>query len=175
MAHTSRKGWLARVDCFPENPIASDVNAASWLVARRGPGAPRKSLREIAVEIFDYFARSIARVSDPFSFRLIRAVLTGRELSLLDMAERPAAYDDVGHLCTWERFYSGEFLQRSRFERVVMHALSGDRLRIDGDEYIPTGMHGWSHIVFRRDTDGRRVTMPLDDLIGHLVVWDKAT
>ena len=29
--HTSRKGWLARFDCFPRNPFATDPNVADWL------------------------------------------------------------------------------------------------------------------------------------------------
>src|SRR5205823_60315 len=65
MPHTSRKGWLARVDCYPANPIAGDINAPVWQISGRA-GTP-VSLREIGVEIFDYFARSIARVADPFS------------------------------------------------------------------------------------------------------------
>jgi hypothetical protein len=64
------------------------------------------------------------------------------------------------------------FLERSRFERIVMHALSGDKLRIDGTDYTPTGMQGWSHIVFRRAADGKRMSMPLDDLVDHLSSWD---
>ncbi len=49
-----------------------------------------------------------------------------------------------------------------------MHALSGDKLRLDGTDYTPTGMHGWSRIVFRRDADGARKVMPLRD---HLPDW----
>jgi hypothetical protein len=169
MPHTSRKGWLARVDCYPANPITGDVNDRVWRLSGRGAHA---SLREIASEIFSYFRRSVARIADPFSLRLIRAVLSGRERSFLDLDQRPAAYDDVGHLCTWDRFQSDLFLERSRFERVVMHALSGDKLRIGHDHYTPTGMQGWSRIVFRRDEDGKRVSLPLDELVQHLGGWD---
>jgi hypothetical protein len=168
MPHTSRKGWLARVDCYPANPITGDVNDRIWRLSGR---AARASLREIASEIFGYFRRSVARIADPFSLRLIRAVLSGREQSLLDLDQRPAAYDDVGHLCTWDRFQSNVFLERSRFERVVMHALSGDKLRIGHDHYTPTGMQGWSRVVFRRDEDGKRVSLPLDELVRHLEGW----
>jgi hypothetical protein len=90
MPHTSRKGWLARVDCYPENPITAPDHAP---------------LRTMALEIFRYFQRSIARIADPFSLRLIHAVLTGRAPSLLDLPERPPEYEDVGRLCAWQAFY----------------------------------------------------------------------
>ena len=155
MPHTSRKGWLARFDCYPTNPFAGDPN----------------DLRAVATQIFRYFRRPIARVADPFSLRLIQAVLTGRSPSFLDMDERPAAYEDVGRLCSWEPYYADVLQQRSRLERIVMHALSGDKLRLDGTEYTPTGMQGWSRIVFRRDADGKRRVVPLEDLLPHLSSW----
>ena len=167
--HTSRKGWLARFDCYPANPMATDVNAPMWQLS--GRGTSRASLREIAAEIFGFFRWPIARVADPFSLRLIRSVLTGRSRSLLDLPERPGGYEDVGRLCTWQRFYPDTLVERSRFERIVMHALSGDRLHIDGLDYTPTGMQGWSRIVFRREADGKRVIFPLDDLLPHLQSW----
>lgn len=153
--HTTRKGWLARFDCYPTNPFTSDP-------------AP---LRDVATEIFRFFRRPIARVADPFSFRLIGAVLSGRAPSYLDLDERPPEYEDVGRLCTWRPFYSDVLVERSRLEQVVMHALSGDKLRLDGTDYTPTGMQGWSRIVFRRDADGKRRIVPLEDLIEHLPDW----
>ncbi len=153
--HTSRKGWLARFDCYPSNPFTSDAN----------------DLRPIAIEIFNYFRRAIARVADPFSLRLIAAVLSGRASSYLDLDERPAEYEDVGRPCRWEPFYSDVLLERSRLEQIVMHALSGDKLRLDGREYTPTSMQGWDRIVFRRDEDGKRRVVPLEDLIEHLPEW----
>ena len=145
MPHTSRKGWLARFDCYASNPFTSDANA----------------LRPIAAQIFSYFRRPIARVADPFSLRLIGAVLSGRSASYLDFDERPHEYDDVGRPCRWEPFYSDVLVERSRLEQVVMHALSGDKLRLDGSDYTPTGMQGWSRIVFtprcRREAQGGAV------------------
>jgi hypothetical protein len=155
MPHTSRKGWLARFDCYRANPFTSDP-------------AP---LRAVATEIFSYFRRSIARVADPFSIRLIGAILSGRSPSFLDLNERPPEYEDVGRLCTWQPFYSDVLAERSRLEQVVMHALSGDKLRLNGSDYTPTGMQGWSRIVFRRDADGERRIMPLEDLVEHLPDW----
>jgi hypothetical protein len=154
--HTSRRGWLARFDCYPSNPFTSDANA----------------LRPIAERIFNYFRRPIARVADPFSLRLIGGVLSGRSPSLLDLDRRPAEYEDVGRL-TWAPFYSDVLAERSRLEQIVMHALSGDKLRLDGTDYTPTGMQGWSRIVFRRDADGQRRVMPLDELVEYLPEWGR--
>jgi hypothetical protein len=168
MPHTSRKGWLARFDCFPANPMANDPNAPMWRV--RGQ-AEQASLRVVAQEIFNHFRQSIAHVADPTSLRLIHAVLTGREFSLLDLPERPREYHDVGRLCGWRPSYSDLAPEPSRLERVVLHALAGDRLCIAGTYYTPMGMQGWSRIVFRRDSDGKRITLPLDDLLNHLPSW----
>jgi hypothetical protein len=154
--HTSRKGWLARVDCYPENPITAPDHAP---------------LRTTALSIFGYFQRSIARIADPLTLRLIRAVLTGRAPSLLDLPERPPEYEDVGRLCAWQAFYPDALLERSRFERVVMNALAKETLSISGEEYLPTGMHGWSRIAFRRRRDGEQLTMHIEDLLDHLHRW----
>ena len=154
--HTSRKGWLARVDCYPENPISAPDHAP---------------LRTMALQIFRYFQRSIARIADPFSLRLIHAVLTGRAPSLLDLPGRPPEYEDVGRLCAWQAFYPDALLEHSRFERVVMNALAKETLWIDGEEYSPTGMRGWSRIAFRRHRDGEQLTMHIEDLLDHLHRW----
>jgi hypothetical protein len=168
MPHTSRKGWLARFDRFPANPMVNDPNAVLWHVRGR---TGKASLRAIAMEVFNHFRRPIARIADALSLRLIRAVLAGRELSMLDLPERPCEYDDVGRLCSWHPRYSTLTLERSGFERVVLHALAGDKLRIDGDYYTPIGMQGWSHIVFQRDSDKKRMSFALDDLLRHLSSW----
>jgi len=169
MRHTSRRGWLARVDCYPANPITSDVDAKIWRVGR--DSADRASLRDIALRIFSTFRRSIAHVADPLSLRLIHAVLTGRARSLLDLADRPREYDDVGRLCGWQPFYPGALLARSRFEQVVVQVLSRQKLHVDGFDYTPAGMQGWSRVVFNRDDDGRRLTVPLEDLLPYLPRW----
>ena len=153
--HTSRKGWLARFDCYPKNPFTSDA----------------QELRSIAAQTFDYFRRPIARVADPFSLRLIAAVLSGRAPSYLDLDERPAEYNDVGRPCRWEPFFSDLLHERSRLEQIVMHALSGDKLRLEGSDYTPTSMQGWSKIVFTRDADGKKRVVPLEDLLEHLPNW----
>jgi hypothetical protein len=92
-------------------------------------------------------------------------------MSLLDLPERPCEYDDVGRLCAWRPAYSQLAAERSRLEQVVLHALAGDKLRIDGASFTPIGMKGWSRIVFQRDSDKKRITVALDDLLEHLPAW----
>src|SRR3954452_13957258 len=59
------------------------------------------SLRQMAKVVAWYFRRAIRLYSDPFSFRLLFAVLDGRAPSLLELIDRPTAYEDVGNLCRW--------------------------------------------------------------------------
>src|SRR4029453_5142465 len=53
--HPSRKGYLARFDCFPANPFATDPNEVCWRV-RDGRFM---SLRQIAEANAEPFRRSI--------------------------------------------------------------------------------------------------------------------
>ncbi len=59
------------------------------------------SLREIALDIANHFHDSIRQYSDPFSYRLLFSVLRGETPALLDLDERPPAYDDVGRSIRW--------------------------------------------------------------------------
>jgi hypothetical protein len=95
--HTTRKGWLTKDFHYERSPYTSDVNEPLWMTQF----GEKKSLREIARQTAWYFRRSIRRFSDPFSFRLLFAVLDGRAPSLLELIDRPSAYDDVGRLCKW--------------------------------------------------------------------------
>jgi hypothetical protein len=61
---------------------------------------------------------------------------------------------------------------RSRYERVVLNAVSGQRLRRNGHSLRPVGMSGWSAIVFRRE-DQRREVIAIDDLLVHLDGWER--
>ena len=95
--HTTRKGWLTKDFHYPRSPYTSDINEPTW----ETQFGQMKSLRQIAKEVAWYFRTSIRRHSDPFSFRLLFAILDGRAPSLLDLADRPNAYEDVGRLCRW--------------------------------------------------------------------------
>lgn len=95
--HTTRKGWLTKDFHYPQSPYTSDINAPIWTTQY----GEKKSLRRMAAETAWFFRRSIRQYSDPFSMRLLFAILTGRAPSMLELVDRPTAYDDVGRLCRW--------------------------------------------------------------------------
>jgi hypothetical protein len=168
MPHTSRKGWLARFSCYPENPFTCDIDADLWPTERDGA----LSLRAIAARTVSHFLRPIRRMSDPFTFRLIGSVIAGRSPSLLDLDDRPEEYEDVGKLCAWDAVFPPAQLARSSYERVVLRAVSGQQLRRNGQRLRPVGMSGWSAVVFRREDD-RREVIAIDDLVRHLDDWER--
>ena len=169
MPHTSRKGWLARFDCFPRNPFTCDIDKEWWeMVDGRA-----MTLRGMAGQITKHFWPHIRKISDPFTLRLIGSVIKGRAPSLLDLDDRPAGYEDVGRLCTWDNLFPERVLPRSQYERVLIKAISGDKLHMDGDWYTPTGMRGWSRVVFRRKADNSRHIFSLDHLLDHLGEWER--
>lgn len=112
-------------------------------------------------------------MADPFTLRLIGSVMRGRSPSLLDLPDRPPEYEDVGRLCTWDNLFPEAELGRSRYERVLIRAIRGERLRIDGRWYTPVGMRGWSRVVFRREGDGSRPVFGIDPLLVHLRDWER--
>jgi hypothetical protein len=168
--HSSRKGWVAKYSCFPENPFTADVDGARW-TTRHGD---RMSLREMAGRTARQFWASISALGDPLSLRVIAAVMHGRAPSLLELDDRPAAYDDVGRLCTWNDLFPITLLPRSRYERVLSNAIAGKRVRISGAWHRPVKMKGWTHVVFRRERDGAIQVRSLDDMLEHLDAWDRS-
>ena len=166
--HSSRNGWVARFSSFAENPFLADVNERLW-TTRRGD---RLSVRDIAARVVHAFWPSISRLGDARSLRLIEAVVEGRSASLLELDDRPPAYDDVGRLCTWTNMFPVRALSRSRYERLFMGAIAGRRLRLNGDWYTPTGTRGWSHVVLRRERDRTSHVFSLDFLLEHLDDWN---
>lgn len=95
--HTTRKGWLTKDFHYPRSPYTSDIDAPAWT----DQFGRTMSLRQMAREVAWFFRKSIREHSDPFSFRLLFAVLEGRAPSLLDLPDRPKAYEDVGNLARW--------------------------------------------------------------------------
>ncbi|HWS72537.1 MAG TPA: hypothetical protein VN605_10505 [Thermoanaerobaculia bacterium] len=95
--HTTRKGWLTKDFHYEQSPYTADINAPIWTTQH----GERMSLRQMAKETAWYFRKSIRRFSDPFSFRLLFAILDGRAPSMLELVDRPSAYEDVGRLCKW--------------------------------------------------------------------------
>lgn len=169
--HSSRKGWVAKYDCFPRNPFTADVDGDRFTTL----GGEHLSLRDMAGRTTRQFWSSISAYGDPLSLRLIAAVMRGRAPSLLELNDRPAAYDDVGRLCTWNDLFPVTLLPRSRFERVLSNAITGRRVRFAGAWHKPVGMRGWTHVVFRRERDGKRAVRSLDALLTHLDAWDRSS
>ncbi len=169
MPHTSRKGWLARFDCFPKNPFMCDIDNDMWTTT----DGRSMSLRQMGGMIARHFWPNIRRVSDAFTLRLIGAVMRGRAPSLLDLKDRPPGYEDVGRLCTWDNLFPERILPRSLYERVLIRAISGQKLHLNGEWYTPTGMRGWSRVVFRRKADNSRHVFSLDYLLEHLREWER--
>jgi hypothetical protein len=162
--HTSRRGWLARFDCYPENPFACRLDADLWATT-----LGCMSLREMAAQTFRAFHDSIASLSDPFSFSVARGILSGRARSWLDDEERPPAYDDVGRGTLMPDALNG--LGLARYERVMLNAIEGRPLTLASERWTPIGVRGWSRVVFRRDSDGVRTVLPLDTLVERLDQW----
>jgi hypothetical protein len=165
---SSRQGWVARFDSYDRNPFLADVNLKRW----KTRDDRVLSLRDLGREVIEVFRPSIERYADARSIKLIDAVMSGKVTSLLDLEDRPAAYESVGKLCTWADLFPVRALARSRYERVFIRAIARVPLRIHGKRYVPTGMKGWSHVVFRRDGDGTRHAFSLDFLLRHLSRWD---
>jgi hypothetical protein len=63
-------------------------------------------------------------------------------------------------------------LARSKYECIFMRAIAGRKLRLSGESYTPTGMRGWSHVVFVRDRDRARRVLSLDYLLQHEGNWE---
>lgn len=179
MPHTSRKGWLARFSCFPRNPFAEDPDSRVWETGdarrrtTRTPPGP-VSMREIARAVLGPFTRSIARVADPFTLRLIHTVIGGSAPSLLQLPDRPESYENVGRLCRWERIFPERLLSPSQYERILIRAISGRKLALGGEAYTPVGMKGWTNVIFVRDADATRHSLSIDFLLDHLDNWERS-
>jgi hypothetical protein len=127
--HTTRKGWLTKDFHYEQSPYTSDIDASLWTTQF----GQKESLRQIARETAWFFRKSIRRHSDPFSFRLLFAILEGRAPSLLELVDRPTAYEDVGRLCRW-----GEVIHELKSYETEMRMLAPWRAWSDQtiDQYI---------------------------------------
>jgi hypothetical protein len=165
MRHTSRRGWLARMDCYPENPFACTLDMELWATT-----LGCLSLREMAWRTFVAFRGSIRRLADPFTYRILSRILSGASPSWLDQPDRPASYDDVGR----DTAVTDELnaLGLARYERVLLNAIEAKPLELEHERWIPIGVEGWSRVVFRRERDGARKVLPLDALVNRLEDWE---
>jgi hypothetical protein len=128
--HTTRKGWLTKDFHYPQSPFTSDIDAPLWKTQL----GETKSLRQIGAEVAWIFRKSIRRYSDPFSFRLLFAILEGRAASLLELVDRPTAYEDVGRLCRW-----GSVIHELKNYRSEMNLIQDARQAWGGptiDEFV---------------------------------------
>jgi hypothetical protein len=137
--HVTRKGWLAQAQHFPRDPFRSDLDVREW----KTTDGRVMSFREIALEAALHFRDSIRKHADPFSVRVLFSVLRGETPALLDLPDRPAAYDDVGRSTRW-----GSVLpELANFEAVMNDVESaGDRAprrrQIDVDEKLAPPWRG---------------------------------
>ena len=179
--HTSRRGWLTKDHQYQVSPYTCDPNAPLFPVA----DGRVLSLREMARETAWRFRRSIRRTSDAFSFRLLFAILEGRVPSLLELSDRPGAYEDVGRACRWGAVieelrcwrppsgirwrpptpFPDRGLARSDYESVFLRMVAGGSLRIGGRLFKPVAMKGWYHAVLRGEADGEERILSLDRLL----------
>ncbi|HEX8155007.1 MAG TPA: hypothetical protein VF698_17875 [Thermoanaerobaculia bacterium] len=133
--HTTRKGWLTKDFHYERSPYTANIDDPTWT----NQFGEKQSLRQMAVATAWYFRRSIREFSDPFSTRLMFAILTGRAPSMLELIDRPSAYEDVGNLCKWGmvihelKNYEAELAllrpRREAFDNKTIEDYMADRVR----------------------------------------------
>ncbi len=157
--HASRKGWAVRAENFARNPFTSDVDEAAW----RTTSGRTMSLRRVALATATLFRESIHAVADPCSEQLLFAVFRGQAPSLLDLDDRPAAYDDVGRATPPMPPWLAS-VTRGAYETVFLNVANGRRLRIGGEVLTPLKVKGWYHVIFRGAGGGERM-LSIDQLL----------
>lgn len=186
--HPARKGWVMRDYHFPRNPFTGDLDEAIWTLT----DGRTLSLRGIALDTASRFRESIRRHADRFAEQLLFSLLRGETPALLDLDDRPAAYDDVGRTTRWgmtlpelanfasiekdettnprRRVDDLEKLTRSRYESVFLNLGSGRTLLIGRDVLTPTKVKGWYHAVFRTASGDERM-LSIDQLLRYGDAW----
>lgn len=89
----------------------------------------------------------------------------------MTVSRPPGGLRRLGRLCTWDDLFPERLLSRSRYEQVLIRAVSGHRLHLGRHWYTPVNVHGWTQVVFRRDDETTHV-FPLDFLVRHLRRWE---
>jgi hypothetical protein len=158
--HSSRRGWRITVDSLGKNPFTSDINAPLWKL-RDGRIL---SLRAIAAETLSPFRRRIRRISDSSTLEHVAAIFDGDARSLLDFAERPQAYDDVGRTIDWGRRRMRRW-SRSKYEKIIHRMIARAPVRVGRKRYRVDRMSGWYQVEFREVGTKRRRTFNLDELV----------
>lgn len=158
--HTSRKGWLARYSCYDPDPFRSPPDATLWRTTRGDQVSVRGATRRVVTRL----SPVLRRIAGDGTRRMIGLVLVRRLPSLLDLPDRPEAYEDVGRLCVWREPDPRRPLDRSAYEQVMRDAMAGRPIRVDGHVYRPVGTTGWTHVRYRTDA-GRMRTFSVDELV----------
>jgi hypothetical protein len=158
--HSSRRGWRLTRDSLAQNPFTPDSNAPLWKL-RDGR---MLSLRAIAAETLSPFRRRIRQISDSSTLEHIAAVFAGNARSLLDFAERPEAYDDVGRTIDWGRRGMRRW-SRSKYENIIHRMIAHEPVRIGQKRYRVDRMNGWYQVDCREVGTKRRRTFTLDELV----------
>src|SRR5204863_6251161 len=122
------------------------------------------SLRAIAAETLRPFRRRIRQISDSRTLEHIAAVFAGNARSLLDFAERPEAYDDVGRVIDWGRRRMRRW-SRSKYEKIIHRVIAHEPMRIGQKRYRVERMNGWYQVDCREVGTRRRRTFNLDELV----------
>jgi len=158
--HSSRRGWRVTGDSLRQNPFTADINAPLWNL-RDGRVL---SLRVIAAETLGPFGRRIRHISDSSTLEHITAVFAGNARSLLDFADRPEAYDNVGRAIDWGRRRMQRW-SRSKYEKIIHHVIAREPLRIGRKRYTVERMNGWYQIEFRELGARKHRMFNLDELV----------
>jgi hypothetical protein len=158
--HSSRRGWRVTADSLAQSPFVADTNAPFWKL-RDGRIL---SLRAIAAETLSPFRRRIRRISDSNILEHIAAVFAGNARSLLDFAERPETYDDVGRAIDWGRLRIRRW-PRSKYEKVIHRVIAREPMRVGQKRYRVDRMNGWYQVDCREVGTRRRRTFNLDELV----------
>src|SRR5438874_2414715 len=158
--HSSRRGWRGTADSLAQSPFVADTNAALWKM-RDGRIL---SLRAIAAETLSPFRRRMRRISDSNILEHIAAVFAGNARSLLDFAERPETYDDVGRTIDWGRRRMRRW-PRSKYEKVIHRVIAREPMRVGQKRYRVDRMNGWYQVDCREVGTRRRRTFNLDELV----------
>jgi hypothetical protein len=122
------------------------------------------SLRAIAAETLRPFRRRIRRISDSNILEHIAAVFAGNARSLLDFAERPETYDDVGRTIDLGRRRMRRW-PRSKYEKVIHRVIAREPMRVGQKRYRVDRMNGWYQVDCREVGTRRRRTFNLDELV----------
>src|SRR4051794_30239288 len=153
--HPARNGWVTRDYHFPRNPFETPLDDEVWPTT----DGRTMSLRAIALQIVERFREPVRIHSDPFSYRVLFSVLNGETPSLLDLDDRPAAYDDVGRSTRW-----GSVLPELRNFPALMREEESPglprRRRADVEETLAPPWSGQSSDRRRQRRDGDRRRTP---------------